>query len=222
MPRQTVESATVTFQKEYQFLRYLPADFGADRDRHWPLLLFLHGAGERGADIAKVKMHGPPKLIEAGRDFPFVIISPQCPEGEWWNIVALAGLIERLCAELPIDQERIYLSGLSMGGFATWAMAIQHPDRYAAILPVCGGGDPHRARVLRDVPVWAFHGDADRVVVIERSREMVEAIKAAGGSPRFTVYEGVGHDAWSATYENPAVYEWLLSHRLGDRHTVAK
>jgi predicted peptidase len=104
-----------------------------------------------------------------------------------------------------------------MGGFGTWALAIRHPERYAAILPVCGGGERQLARVLRDVPVWAFHGEADEVVPVERSEEMIDAIRKLGGSPRLTVYPGVKHDSWTATYENAEIYEWLLSHRLSDR-----
>lgn len=216
-PRQTAERATVIVPKEYEYLRYLPPDYDTAPERRWPLLLFLHGAGERGADIAKLRTHGLPKQIEEGRDLPFVVISPQCPAGEWWNVVALEALIDKLVAEQRIDPDRIYLTGLSMGAFATWALAIMRPERYAAILPICGGGDPHRARVLRDVPVWTFHGDADQTVTITQSQQMVDAIKSVGGSPRFTIYPGVGHDAWTATYDNPEVYAWLLSHRLSER-----
>lgn len=212
-PRQTAEKATVVVQQEYQYLRYVPADYAADSEKRWPLVLFLHGAGERGHDINQIKRHGLPKLIEQGKDFPFVVISPQCPPGEWWNVAMLEGLIEKVAREERIDRDRIYLTGLSMGGFGTWALAIRHPERYAAILPICGGGERQLARVLRDMPVWTFHGDADKVVPVERTQEMVDAIIAAGGSPRVTIYPGVGHDSWTETYDNPEIYDWLLQHR---------
>ena len=119
-----------------------------------------------------------------------------------------------------IDRDRIYLTGLSMGGFGTWALALRHPERYAAILPVCGGGERQLARRLREMPIWAFHGDADQVVPVERSQEMIDAIKKLGGPPRFTAYPGVGHDSWTATYDNPEVYEWLLAQRRGGKLTA--
>ncbi len=215
--RQEPQITTITMTQEYQYLRYLPPGYDANAEKRWPLVLFLHGAGERGSDIELIKKHGLPKLIEAGKDFPFVVISPQCPPGEWWNILALEGLIEQTARELRIDRDRIYLTGLSMGGFGTWALAVRRPERYAAILPICGGGERQLARGLRDMPVWAFHGDADAVVPVERSQEMIDAIKKFGGSPRLTVYPGVKHDSWTATYENPEVYEWMLAQRLSDR-----
>jgi predicted peptidase len=215
--RQSPQTTTITMNQSYGYLRYVPPGYGTDRSKRWPLVLFLHGAGERGDDLELVKKHGLPKLIEQGRDFPFVVISPQWPPGEWWNIFALEGLIETIVREERIDRDRVYLTGLSMGGFGTWALAIRHPERYAAILPICGGGEIQRARVLRDVPIWAFHGDADPVVPVARSRDMVAAITQAGGSPRLTIYPGVAHDSWTATYENPEIYDWLLSHRLSER-----
>ena len=204
-------------KQEYQYIRYVPPGYDDDRAKRWPLVLFLHGAGERGGELELVKKHGLPKRVEQGEEFPFVMIAPQCPLGEWWNVFALEALIEQIAREERIDRDRIYLTGLSMGGFGTWALAIRHPERYAAILPICGGGERQLARVLRDVPIWAFHGDSDEVVPVERSQEMIDAIKKAGGSPRLTVYPGVKHDSWTATYENPEIYEWLLSHRLSDR-----
>ncbi|HYD84696.1 MAG TPA: dienelactone hydrolase family protein, partial [Opitutus sp.] len=218
--RQSPERITVTVKQEYQYLRYAPADYGADQSKRWPLVLFLHGAGERGHDLELVKKHGLPKRVEQGAEFPFVMIAPQCPPGEWWNVFALEGLIEEVAHAERIDRDRIYLTGLSMGGFGTWALALRHPERYAAILPVCGGGERQLARRLREMPIWAFHGDADQVVPVERSQEMIDAIKKLGGSPRFTAYPGVGHDSWTATYDDPEVYEWLLAQRRGGKLTA--
>lgn len=215
--RQALASATITMQKEYQFLRYLPPGYAADPQQRWPLVLFLHGAHERGTNIELVKKHGLPKLIAQGRDFPFVVISPQCPAGEWWNVAALDALVEKIASEERIDRDRIYVTGLSMGGFGTWSLAIHNPHRYAAILPICGGGEIQRAWVLARVPTWTFHGDLDDVVPIARTQQMVEAIKIAGGSPRFTIYPGFHHDSWTVTYENPEIYAWLLAQRLSAR-----
>jgi predicted peptidase len=210
---QTAEHVKLGLWHEFRYLSYLPDDYGNDQSRKWPLLLFLHGAGERGADLERVKMHGPPKLIEAGRKFPFVVISPQCPPGRPWAPAALEALIESLQRQYRIDDARVYVTGLSMGGHATWDLAVRHPERYAAIIPVCGSGDPARADRLRDLPVWAFHGALDDVVPLKGSQEMIDALKAAGGNPRFTIYPQAGHDSWTETYANDEIYSWLLQHR---------
>jgi predicted peptidase len=219
--RQAVVTATVTVQKEYRYLHYLPPGYEADPTRRWPLILFLHGAGERGDDIEMIKKHGLPKLIAQGKDFPAVVISPQCPVGEWWNVVILDALVDKIAREERIDRDRIYVTGLSMGGFGTWALAIHNPDRYAAILPICGGGEIQRAWAIARIPAWTFHGDLDPTVPIARSQQMVDALKAAGGSPRFTVYPGYHHDSWTVTYENPEIYEWLFAQRLSARASGA-
>lgn len=219
---QTVEQATIVVRKSYQFLRYLPPDYDADPVRLWPLVLFLHGAAERGSDIERVKRQGLPRRIAEGATFPAVIISPQCPAEEWWNVPALDALVEKIASEARIDRERIYATGLSMGGFGTWALAIHSPGRYAAILPICAGGEIQRAWVLRDTPVWTFHGDLDSIVPIARSQQMVDAIRAAGGSPRFTVYPGYHHDAWTITYEDAEVMAWLFAQRRDARPPVSE
>ncbi|MHC4551413.1 MAG: carboxylesterase family protein [Planctomycetota bacterium] len=200
----------VTLQLEY--LLYLPADYHAtQKDR--PLLIFLHGMGERGSDINKVKLHGPPKLVEEGKEFPFIIVSPQCPATGVWSYEAIKvmALIDDISETYNVDQDRIYLTGLSMGGFGTWTLAATYPDRFAAIAPICGGGSPHLADTI-NMPVWAFHGDADEVVPLQRSQQMVDAVNKAGHNAKLTIYPGVEHDSWSQTYENNELYEWLLSH----------
>jgi predicted peptidase len=219
--RQEVAKATVTVQKEYRYLHYLPPGYAEDTNRRWPLVLFLHGAGERGDDIETIKKHGLPKLIAQGKDFPCVVVSPQCPVGEWWNVVILDALVEKIASEERIDRDRIYVTGLSMGGFGTWALAIHNPNRYAAILPICGGGEIQRAWAIAKIPAWTFHGDLDPTVPIARSQQMVDALKAAGGSPRFTIYPGYHHDSWTVTYENPEVIDWLLAQRLSARQLEA-
>jgi predicted peptidase len=210
---QTAERAQLEISYEFLYLSYVPDGYGTDSSRTWPLLLFLHGAGERGSDLELVKVHGPPKLIEAGKKFPFVVISPQCPQESAWVPPALEALIESIQRKYRIDSERIFVTGLSLGGYATWELALRHPERYAAIIPVCGAGDPARADRLRDLPVWAFHGAKDDVVPLSGSQDMIAAIKAAGGNPRFTVYPQAGHDCWTETYANDEIYAWLMQQR---------
>lgn len=195
------------------YLLYLPPDY--EQKDSWPLLVFLHGAGERGSDLNRVKAHGPAKLVEQGRDFPFVIVSPQCPEGQWWPILGreVLALIDEMLERYKIDPDRVYLTGLSMGGYGTWAIASAWPERFAAIVPICGGGRPFTAANLKKVPVWAFHGAKDPVVPLSESQQMVEAVNRAGGKAKLTVYPDAEHDSWTQTYDNPELYQWLLSHR---------
>jgi predicted peptidase len=191
------------------YLLYLPKNY--EEKESWPLLLFLHGAGERGDDLELVKIHGPPKLISQGMDFPFIVVSPQCAADRHWQAVELAALLDEVCENHRVDEDRIYVTGLSMGGFGTWALAAYEPERLAAIVPICGGGERFWARNIAHLPTWVFHGAKDEAVPLERSEEMVEAQKGAGAEPKFTVYEDVEHDSWTQTYENPQVYEWLLA-----------
>lgn len=214
------EQVPSEFRKEIRetiglsFLLALPEGYEAEDERQWPLVVFLHGAGERGADLEKVKIHGPPKKVEAGEKFPFILVSPQCPEGEWWTEQPVLELIDHLEEQYRVDRSRIYLTGLSMGGYGTWHFATRAPSRFAAILPVCGGGVPYQMRWIRKLPVWAFHGDQDTAVPLEESKRLIEALQKLGNEEaRLTVYPGVGHDSWTATYDNSEVYEWLLSHR---------
>jgi predicted peptidase len=193
------------------YLIYLPKDY--DQKESWPLLLFLHGAGERGDDLELVKVHGPPKLIAQGKEFPFIVVSPQCPDGKHWQAVELAALLDEICEKHKVDEDRIYVTGLSMGGFGTWALAAYQPERLAAILPICGGGERFWARNIAELPAWVFHGAKDEAVPLERSEQMVEALQKAGAEVKFTVYEDVAHDSWTQTYENPEVYEWLLQQK---------
>jgi predicted peptidase len=209
------------FQKEItkkvslKYLLYLPKGYGDTQDQAWPLLLFLHGAGERGDDLNLVKKHGPPKLIEQGREFPFLVVSPQCPLNSWWpeQVDALIALLDEVQSKYAVDADRVYLTGLSMGGFGTWTLISRHPERFAAAAPICGGGDRYLARRLKDVPVWAFHGAKDPVVPLQATTDMVEALKRAGGDVQLTVYPEAQHDSWTETYNNPRLYEWLLSHK---------
>jgi predicted peptidase len=199
------------YQVQLDYLLYLPKDY--QQKQSWPLLLFLHGAGERGDDPELVKVHGPPKLIAAGEQFPFIIVSPQCPKDQWWQAVELTALLDEIVEKHKVDEDRIYVTGLSMGGFGTWSLASYTPVRFAAILPICGGGETHWTRTFAHLPVWAFHGAKDSAVPLERSEQMIEALRKNGGQPKLTVYPDVAHDSWTETYANPAIYEWLLMHK---------
>ncbi len=205
--------ATVTRDLACSYLLYLPADYGRDAQQRWPLILFLHGAGERGNNLDLVKKHGLPKILQNRTDFPFIVVSPQCPRGQWWNNQVLIGLLDEIMARYAVDPRRVYLTGLSMGGFGTWSLAIEYPDRFAAIAPICGGGIPYQLDRIRHVPVWAFHGARDNIVPLFESKRMVETLERMGGQAMLTVYPQAEHDSWTATYNNPKLYEWFLEHR---------
>jgi predicted peptidase len=200
----------------------------------YPLVLFLHGAGERGNDNEAQLRHGAGDFAsEALRSkYPAFVVAPQCPSEEKWVDAPWSGtshdmpskpsdslgltmaLVEKMIEEKPIDTNRIYVTGLSMGGFGTWDLMARWPDRIAAAIPVCGGADTQTAERIKHIPVWVFHGDQDTAVKPQRSQDMVAALKDAGGSPKYTEYEGVGHDSWSRTYSNPEVYQWLFDQQL--------
>jgi len=208
---QTKEKAVIQRNTTLNYLLWFPADYKKDKTKTFPLLIFLHGSGERGTNIDLVKMHGPPSFVDKRSDFPFITVSPQCPTDSWWNVEDLQVMLEQLKAKYRIDTDRIYLTGLSMGGFGTWSWASFYPNQFAAIAPVCGGGDVQFADELRQTPVWAFHGEADPVVPVNRTVEMVEAVNANGGTARMTIYPGVGHDSWVNAYNDAELYKWLLS-----------
>ncbi|MFO7614216.1 MAG: prolyl oligopeptidase family serine peptidase [Bacteroidales bacterium] len=199
-----------------RFLLYLPQGYDT-LDRSWPLLLFLHGSGERGELLELVKRNGPPKQIEEGRQFPFIVVSPQCPEDQRWEtqIGVLDMLLQQMVEKYRVDTRRLYVTGLSMGGQGTWNLAFAYPDRFAAIVPICGWADPGRARLIRHLPAWVFHGAKDDVVPLEESQKMVDALKAHGSPVKFTIYPEAGHDAWTEAYESEEMWEWLLEQKKG-------
>ena len=190
---------------------YLPKDYSPDRSTQWPLILFLHGAGERGDDIKLLKSTGLPNILET-TDIPFIVISPQCPKEAHWETDTLDKLLDTVERKYQVDKDRIYLTGISMGGFAVWNFSIKYPKRFAAIAPICGGGNPELAYKIKHLPVWAFHGAEDRVIPPDRSVKMVEALKTCGGNVRFTLYPNTEHDCWTKTYNNPELYKWFLQH----------
>ena len=206
-------STVLTLRVKTHYLLYLPEGYLSARKK-WPLVIFLHGRGECGSDIEMVKRHGPPKLVAQGKQFPFILVSPQCPVDEYWSVPLLKALLEEIEGSYRVDRLRVSVTGMSMGGNGTWKLASAYPDHFAAIAPVCGWGEPSTICVLKDVPTWIFHGVKDLIVPFEKSETMVEALKAARGVVRFTAYPEAGHDVWTETYDKPAFYDWLTAQRL--------
>lgn len=193
----------------------------------WPLLLFLHGAGERGSDLSCVQVHGPLRHVDEMPELArCILVAPQCPSDDWWRSDALLALLDEVQGAEQVDQGRVYVTGLSMGGYGTWNLLAAAPERFAAAAPVCGGGEIGRLwpeirtgfsieRLLdaKAVPVRAFHGSADDVIPLAESERLVDALRIAGADVQLTVYEGVGHDSWTRTYADPELYRWLFSQR---------
>jgi predicted peptidase len=209
--QQRAESADLKFKVNY--LLYHPKGYGEDKTKKWPLVVFLHGSGERGSDLEKVKIHGPPKLIAKGQDFPFIVVSPQCPDDYRWSPPLLSGMLDEVIAKNKVDPDRIYLTGLSMGAFGTWDWAMAEPHRFAALVPICGEGEPRAAKLMKHIPVWIFHGAKDQGVPVAGSQVMFDALKKEGGNPKLTVYPDLEHDSWTVTYDNPELYKWLLEQK---------
>jgi predicted peptidase len=202
-----------------QYLVFLPDDYF--NKARWPVILFLHGQNESGRDLNKVRSHGLPKFVETRKNFPFIVVSPQCLEGAFWSddeeIQFLDALLAEVLAHYRADPERVYVTGLSMGGYGTWRLAMEYPSRFAAIAPICGGGLQRKAGKIKDLPVWVFHREQDQNVPLDASARMVRALRRHGSDVRFTIYPGQGHDAWTRTYRNPRLYEWFLSHKRASR-----
>ncbi len=205
------------------------------KDEVLPLIIFLHGAGERGDNNQAQLVHVLSNFvsIKMRNQYPCYILAPQCPKNAWWTPgqrqddgsfawsetpssleKTIIELVDQLVKEKNIDPDRIYLMGLSMGGIGTWEMAAHYPDRFAALAPICGAGDPSQAAKIKDIPSWIFHGADDPVISPEQSRQMVMALKKLGAHPIYTEFEGVKHNSWDYAFdENPFVYDWLFSQR---------
>ena len=198
---------------------FLPESF--DINKKYPLVLFLHGAGERGdgseEELRILEKNALPRYAGEGKEYPFILICPQCHENFVWNnmVVSLKKLVDGVVEIYNADLDRIYCTGISMGGFGTWEMGVSYPRYFAAIAPICGGGFSWRASALKDMPVWAFHGDADNVVPISYSQTMVDAVNAAGGNAKFTIFPGVNHNSWDSAYLETDLLDWLLEQKRG-------
>lgn len=235
----------LTASVRLQYLLHLPGGHAADATKRWPLILFLHGAGERGTDLKKVAVHGPPMLvtksprarkneseteqarrIESGKLLRenFIIVSPQCADGDWWHADQLMPLLDEIEAKHRVDKTRIYLTGLSMGGYGSWELGLTHPERFAAVAPICGGSNlivpllagrvSERSKAMKSLPIWAFHGGKDTVVPPNESERVVALLNKLGNQDaKLTVYPEAGHDSWTESYGNPEFYRWLLAHQ---------
>ena len=198
-----------------KYMIYLPEDYGKESRKHWPLMLYLHGRGVPWNDTGKVGMGVPSVIIDQCKKYGVIMVAPHCGEESWWpdETDLLIGLLNDMESRYKIDKKREYVMGLSMGGYGTWALAIQQPKRFAAIAPICGGADPKYAPVVKDISMWVFHGEKDSVVPFSQSKNMVDAIKAAGGNPKFTAYPDLDHNSWSATWDNPEFWAWLFGEK---------
>lgn len=192
---------------EYQYLLYEP---DTEENETYPLIIFLHGAGERGDELSALKAHSIPKIFEENADYPCFVVSPQCKQGSFWTaeIYQLKKFIDAITEKYPIDKNRIQLTGVSMGGFGTWHLAMAYPDMFASIVPVCGGGMPWNAGVLT-VPIRIFHGDADTVVNVRESIDMYEALKKTNPNVEISILPGVGHNEWDYAYNDDTI-RWML------------
>ena len=197
----------------FNYVKYLPKDY--DESKKYPLVFFLHGAGERGDDLDVASTHGYMYHVrEEGAEYPFIFIAPQCPDGKYWGCYteSLLAFLDYICDTLPIDTDRVYLTGLSMGGTGTWMLAMAAPERFAAIAPICGSGIYWNGGALVKVPIMVYHGDCDEIVPIHNSIEMVHSVNRCGGHAEIKVLPGVGHGSWGVAYEGDTLYKWMLSH----------
>jgi len=218
--KQTFE-CRITNSVTLNYLLFLPKDYDSKSDHRWPVMLFLHGAGERGTTLTKVAVHGPPKLVKSKPEFPFILISPQCANGERWHDEALLALLDDVMGRYRTDPARVYLTGLSMGGYGTWSLGTKYAERFAAIAPICGGGEiidillasGKQSAALQSLGIWAFHGGKDPVVPLNESERMIAVLKRVGCKDvELTVYPEAGHDSWTEAYANPKLYDWFLQH----------
>ncbi len=213
-------SKRITKEIKVNYLLHLPEGYAKSGRKRWPLMLFLHGAGERGTNVNLVTVHGPPKIVKSKPEFPFILVSPQCPAGQRWDNDVLLTLLDTVMKKHRVDKSRVYLTGLSMGGYGSWSLGLSNPQLFAAMAPICGGGDPvmvllsepKKDRALKSLPIWAFHGAKDQVVKLGESERMVKAVNDHGGKAKLTVYPEAGHDSWTETYNNPELYSWFLQH----------
>lgn len=205
-PRLKPEESTVS--PSLRYLIYLPRDYRPDQGA-WPVLLFLHGSGEMGTDLEKVKIQGVPRLIAAGQDFPYIVVAPQTAVRPW-NPQLLSDLLDEIERRYRVDTRRFYLTGLSMGGAGAWALAAYQPQRFAAVVPICGYGDAPSLIAMKDLPVWTFHGARDVVVLPAATEAIVKALRDAGATRvKYTVFPEANHNAWDPAYATPALWTWL-------------
>jgi predicted peptidase len=208
----------ITIKLGYKYFLTLPDGYAADTAKKWPLLVFLHGAGERGDDLNLLKKHGPPKMISAGHKFDAIVVCPQVPAGDFWNPHGVKALVDKMKKEYRVDEARVYLTGISMGGFGTFDTIAAYPEVFAAAIPICGGAGINVVKFapLKDMPIWIFHGGSDPTVPVaysEMAKKWFDRNKAP--NVKLTIYPEALHDSWTQTYDNPEVWKWLFEQKRG-------
>ncbi len=206
---------------QLNYLLHVPASYGGEPDKQWPMLIFLHGSREVGRDINRVRRAILPQMVEENPDFPFIVMSPQATSQQygWYpSLKTIEAAVDELMQEYNIDPDRIYVTGLSMGGYGAWALMMDAPERFAAVAPVVGGYyyNPKDLCALKDKPIWIFGAKRDRNVPLKESERVVKALQGCGMDPKFTVFENADHDmGWELAYTTTDIFEWLLSQRRG-------
>ncbi|WP_297691441.1 PHB depolymerase family esterase [uncultured Eudoraea sp.] len=208
------EKETVSVENLQYFL-YYPKEYEEEKNDKFPLLLFLHGGGESGGTLEDLKTNGPPKLLAEGKEFPFLILAPQNPhKRKWWNTRAVIQLLDTIIKNNRVDANRLYLTGLSRGGGAAWELAVQYPDKFAAMAVVCGMTPvPYAGWINKNMPIWVFHGTEDKSIPISESENMVNKLEEMGYDVRFTKYDGVGHNSWVQAYNTEELYNWFMEQK---------
>ena len=199
------------------YLLYVPPAYAQDAISDWPLILFLHGSEQRGDDPALLERLALLRFAEESTDFPFIAVIPQCPPNVYWSPGIVKSVLDSVESMLRIDQDRVYLTGFSMGGYGTWQTAAAFPRTFAAIAPICGMSDLPEVPRLAGIPVWAFHGAQDANVPVTESRKMIATLRKSGADARLTIYPDLAHDCWTMTYRDSRLYLWFLDHSLSDR-----
>lgn len=205
----------VHLSETLQYYLYYPESYFSKEDQDFGLLLFLHGGGESGRELNQLIKNGPPKMMAEGYPFPFLVLAPQNPyERQWWDVRAVNQLLDSIVTNNRVDQNRIYLTGLSRGGSAAWEMAVQFPDKFAAMAVVCGmAPTPYAHWLNKTMPIWVFHGVEDKVIPVSESDNMVKKLKEMDFDVRYTRYEGVGHNSWGRAYANDELFHWLANQK---------
>jgi acetyl esterase/lipase len=207
--------------EKYPYLVDLPHGYDSDPGKRWPLILFLHGGNEKGKNLQPVRESGLAGLIARGKQIPAIVISPQCPWGEDWNALVLSQLLDEVSVKYRVDPDRIYVTGVSSGGNGTWDLALAHPERFAAIVPIAAGSDLADSARIKDIPIWAFQGEKDTTIAPGEMVTLANVLRQAGGHPHLTVFPLAGHQAsWDQAYGMDALYTWLLAQKRGQPEVV--
>jgi predicted peptidase len=217
-PQQNLTNGSQKIERSerVQYYLYHPDAYFVDEDKDFGLLLFLHGGGESGQELTELKKHGPPKMMAEGYPFPFLVLAPQNPhEKQWWDVRAINQLLDSIVENNRVDKKRIYLTGLSRGGSAAWEMAVQYPNKFAALAVVCGMAPvPYAHWLDKEMPIWVFHGVEDAVIPVTESDAMVRKLKEMGFQVKYDRYDGVGHNSWIRAYTTDELYTWLAEQKL--------